>query len=103
MEVIVHPPLPVAAALALAVAAGTGLLESQTQTGPEFRISAPVTKQQREPAVAADGNGNFVVVWSMFNGVFWVYVDGARFDAAGAPLSGEFRVSSGTSVYEVQP
>jgi len=35
--------------------------------GPEFRINTYTTNDQRSPSVAADGAGNFVVVWSSYS------------------------------------
>ncbi len=63
--------------------------------GPEFQVNSYTTLPQYRPAVAADTFGNFVVVWSdgarESGGVF-----GQGFDAAGAPLGGEFHVNSFT-------
>jgi hypothetical protein len=66
--------------------------------GSEFRVNTYTTIGQREPAVAVDPAGNFVVVWQSRGqdgdgyGVF-----GQRYDAAGAPVGGEFRVSTYTT------
>jgi hypothetical protein len=66
---------------------------------------------QHAPTVAADGNGNFVVVWYSGpssssdpaqdgdgDGVF-----GRRFDATGAPLGGEFQVNTETAYDQAYP
>ena len=47
--------------------------------------------------MAADGAGNFVVVWSGANGQDGSGVLGQRFDAAGLPAGGEFLVNSYTT------
>jgi hypothetical protein len=66
--------------------------------GPEFQVSTYTTAQQREPSLASDANGNFVVIWESYgqdgsgNGVF-----GQRFDAGGARRGSEFRVNSFTT------
>jgi hypothetical protein len=66
--------------------------------GPEFRVNTFTTAAQRRPAVAADGAGNFVVVWMSADqdgsgyGVF-----GQRYSGAGLPLGPEFRASTFTS------
>ena len=39
-----------------------------TLTGAEFRVNTTTTGQQMQPAVAADGAAQFVVVWTSFNG-----------------------------------
>jgi hypothetical protein len=51
--------------------------------GPDFPISSPAAS---DPAVAMDGAGNFVVVWTAGD------LYGRRFDASGAPLGPQFVV-----------
>jgi cysteine-rich repeat protein len=76
-----------------------------TLTGPEFPVNSYTTGTQLRPAVAADGAGNFVVVWTSGSevtdppnqdgsegGIF-----GQRFDAAGARIGGEFQVNTYTT------
>ncbi len=66
--------------------------------GPEFRVNSATTDRQRNPFVAADPSGSFVVVWQGFTldgsnyGIF-----GHRYGSAGAPLGAEFRVNTYTS------
>ena len=69
--------------------------------GPEFRVNTFTTGDQTAPSrasVAADGSGNFVVVWesdgqdASSNGLF-----AQRYDASGAPLGLEFRVNTFTT------
>lgn len=66
----------------------------------EFQLTTPAFSggDQREPRVAADGLGRFVVVWedSVNEGQNWGVI-GRRFDIAGAPLGGEFIVESTTA------
>jgi hypothetical protein len=75
-----------------------------TPLGGEFRVNTYTTDQQRIPAVAADAQGNFVVVWSSMGqdgsdyGIF-----GQRYDAAGAPRGGEFQVNTYTTSYQERP
>jgi hypothetical protein len=67
------------------------------RVGPEFRVNSYTTGPQGEPAIAADGAGNFVVAWISLqdpSGDFGVYAQ--RFDAAGNRRGGEFRVNSYT-------
>lgn len=72
--------------------------------GPEFQVNSYTTSYQRSPAVAADGSGNFVVVWESAaqdgstSGVF-----GQRFDSAGIPQGSEFQVNSYTASYQSAP
>jgi hypothetical protein len=62
--------------------------------GPEFRVNTYTTGDQREPAVASDSSGNFLVVWDS-NDVF-----GQVFASSGAPLGREFRVTYTTKGFE---
>ncbi len=63
--------------------------------GDEFRINTTRLGNQKEPSVAIDGSGNFVVVWQGpgedQNDVF-----AQRFDANGQVIGGEFRVNTNT-------
>ena len=67
--------------------------------GPELRVNTYTPGDQVAPAIAADRDGNFVVVWSgpdgSARGVF-----GRRFHSSGAPLGGEFRVNGATAGYQ---
>lgn len=66
--------------------------------GPEFQVNSFTTYYQGGSAVAADGAGNFVVVWVSLSqdgsgdGVF-----GQRFDTAGNPVGIEFQVNTHTT------
>ena len=66
--------------------------------GGEFPVSTFATGIKHRPAVSTDVEGNFVVVWDSFgqDGSGYAVV-GRRFDAAGAPRSGEFIVNSYTT------
>ena len=74
--------------------------------GPEFQVNSDAEEFQQWPDVAADGLGNFVVVWQSFpqpedgseNDVF-----GRRFDAAGIPKGDDFPVNAGTSGSQAFP
>ncbi len=58
---------------------------------PTFQVNTYTPGAQRDPAVAADADGDFVVVWRNSD-----YVNGGlvaqRFSSAGAPLASEFEV-----------
>ena len=78
--------------------------------GSEFRINTTTVGSQRTtfdsvPAVAIDGAGNFVAVWAsegQDSGVTWgVY--GQRYNAAGVPQGGEFRVNTTVAGNQLEP
>ena len=62
--------------------------------GPEFQVNSYTTSHQASPAVAADGSGNFVVVWESYyqDGSLWGAF-GQRFNSAGSPVGSEFQVN----------
>lgn len=70
----------------------------------EFQVNSFTTSEQRSPAVATDGSGNFVVVWISYGqdgdgfGVF-----GQRFSSSGSPLGLEFQVNSFTTAPQFVP
>jgi hypothetical protein len=72
--------------------------------GTEFHVNTYTTSEQRGPALARDGQGNFVVVWrsnSQDGSGYGIF--GQRFDAAAAALGAEFRVSSHTAADQIFP
>jgi hypothetical protein len=78
-----------------------------TPLGGEFQVNTFTTGYQVTPAVAADGAGNFVVVWTSYgpstpsrdgNAVF-----GQHFTATGQPLGGEFQVNTTTAGPQMSP
>src|SRR5262249_36138013 len=76
--------------------------------GAEFQVNSYTTGSQREPAVAIDGDGNFVVVWDSIGyrggqdgsqgGVF-----GQHFLRTGEPLGDEFQVNTYTTGDQAEP
>ena len=68
---------------------------SGTRLGGEFQVNTYTTGFQYVPAVAADSNGNFVVVWESEGqdgsgyGAF-----GQRFNSSGSRLGAEFQVNT---------
>ncbi len=72
--------------------------------GTEFRVNSFTTFSQTSPSVAADTEGNFVVVWSSFlqdgsgEGIF-----GQRFDAEGGRVGEEFQVNTVTAGTQFRP
>lgn len=76
-----------------------------TPQGPAFvQVNSYTTGNQSEPSVASDVNGNLVFVWHSNgqDGSDWgVY--GQRFNAAGAPVGGEFRANTHTTSTQRAP
>lgn len=66
--------------------------------GGEFQVNTYTPGNQFNPAVASRPGGGFVVVWRSNGQDGSVYgIFGQRYDAAGAPEGGEFRVNTYTS------
>jgi hypothetical protein len=63
--------------------------------GPTFRVNGTVTRDQRNPSIAHDPQGNFTVVWQSYVSSQQVGIYGRRFAANGAALSPDFEVVSG--------
>jgi hypothetical protein len=72
--------------------------------GAEFQVNAHTTGTQTWPSVSSSSSGGFVVVWQSYGqdgsdfGVF-----GQRYDSAGVPQGGEFRVNSYTTGGQILP
>ena len=73
--------------------------------GGEFKVNTVTARDQDNPAVAVDANGNFVVVWESFFGEYSTQDDiqAQRFDSAGNPLGSEFKVNTVTAGYQEYP
>ena len=74
----------------------TVYIQSVVETSKEFRVNTSTTNAQRNPDVAMDLDGNFVIVWdsegqtiSYFNGVYM-----QRYDKSGKAVSAETRVDT---------
>lgn len=77
-----------------------------TPLGAQFQVNTYTTQAQRQPAVATDAQGNFVVVWRSYGAVADASgssVQGQRFAANGTPLGGQFQVNSYTTSYQDYP
>ncbi len=78
-----------------------------TALGGQFQVNTYTTDGQRSPSVAADGGGDFVVVWrsSGSNGSdsSETSIQGQRFDSAGASLGDEFQVNTYTTSFQFSP
>jgi hypothetical protein len=69
--------------------------------GDEFLVNAMTSGAQKHPAVAADGEGGFVVLWHSFassgSDTHGFSIQGRRFGPDGRPLGGDFQVNSYTT------
>jgi hypothetical protein len=72
--------------------------------GGEFRVNTTTSGDQTGPNVAMNQGGSFVIAWSS-SGQDWsgwgIYAQ--RYDAAGNPLGGEFRVNTTTLGDQINP
>ena len=74
---------------------------SGTPLGLDFRVNTTTLSDQNHPSVAGAADGTFVVVWqSKFQDGSDFGVFGRRFDAAGNPVSAEFRVNTYTTGFQ---
>ena len=65
--------------------------------GPQFQVNTTTTGQQIRPGIAADGAGNFVIVWLDYPQPGQAgNVLGQRYSSLGAPSGPEFRVNTAT-------
>ena len=88
--------------LALALLATTFLsppdsaLAAPAVLGGEFQVNTETFGPQNLPAVAMDAAGNFVVAWAGAGQGDSIGIFAQRYDSAGAPQGGEFRVNTYT-------
>jgi hypothetical protein len=77
---------------------------SGNAVGAQFQVNTYTTNYQFVPSVAADANGNFVVVWSSAGsagGDTSSYsVQGQRYDASGIAVGAQFQVNTHTTSYQ---
>jgi len=62
--------------------------------GNDFRVNSYTTDDQTYPGVAADGSGNFVVVWGGRGPGTWQGVFARRYDSTGGTMGTEFQVNA---------
>jgi hypothetical protein len=79
-------------------------------SGNEFKVNTYTTASQRDPSIAIDGSGNFVVVWKSSPGFAGTGQDGSaagifgqRYNANGTAHGAEFRVNTYTTGNQVEP
>ncbi len=66
--------------------------------GSEFPVNTYTTASQREPSIAMDNSGNFVVTWysdTQDGSNYGIY--GQRYDSNGATVGSEFRINTYTT------
>lgn len=71
--------------------------------GAPFTISDDISQDQERPAVAHDGDGEFLVVWDGFGGGLQSSIQGQRYQADGTPLGPVFPAGGGTVGDQTQP
>lgn len=75
--------------------------------GDEFLVNTITTGAQQYPAVAADGEGGFLVVWQSFGSsgsdTSGFSIQGRRYGPDGLPLGGEFQVNTYTTGNQTAP
>src|SRR5262245_31254356 len=92
------------ASLALLLIAPATAWPQGMHSGHEFRVNTFTLSDQLVPAMASDGSGNFVVVWSSADqdgSIFGSF--GQRYDSTGAPLGPEFRINTYTTDSQFAP
>jgi hypothetical protein len=76
-------------------------LEAQVRAGGEFRVNTYTTGHQYFPAAAYDRDGDFVVIWSSYEGgARRTEVKGQRYLFDGLPWGAEFLVNATTTGYQ---
>jgi hypothetical protein len=78
---------------------------SGSPIGLPFMVNDFTTGSQGEPTVAVNASGEFVVVWTDYDGRdgsgYGVF--GRRFDGSGAPVGADFQVNTYTTGYQEKP
>ena len=78
-----------------------------TAVGDQFQVNTYTTGAQKEPAVASDEQGNFIVVWesegSSGTDTSGTSIQGQFYDACGAPVGDQFQVNSYTTDQQESP
>jgi hypothetical protein len=79
---------------------------SGTPAGGQFQVNSYTTSSQYKAAVAADGQGDFVVVWAGYGSYGTdtsLTIQGQSYDASGTPVGGQFQVNSYTTGSQNRP
>ena len=88
-------------------AVGPSRAQTPVPAGGEFQVNTYTTDAQATPFVAAEPDGDFVVVWrsdgSSGSDASSFSVQGQRYDSAGSALGSEFQVNTYTTNGQVWP
>ncbi len=79
---------------------------SGSALGTEFRVNIYTTYGQKNPAIAMDSTGNFIIAWESNSqeGVFSSYgIYAQRYASTGSAIGSEFQVNTYTSNQQVKP
>ncbi|MBD2410859.1 hypothetical protein FACHB389_00145 [Nostoc calcicola FACHB-389] len=71
---------------------------------PEFKVNTYTNNEQKNPTVAMDADGDFVVSWTSYGqdgSGFGIYAQ--RYNSAGIPQGNEFKVNTSTSGDQINP
>jgi hypothetical protein len=72
--------------------------------GPQDQVNTFTTSLQSQPAVAADADGDFVVVWTSFDEYGEEFgIRGQRYGSDGLPAGGEFQANTYITDYQTNP
>ncbi len=71
--------------------------------GSEFRVNTYTTAWQTGSSIAMNAAGNFVITWDSVQDGSVEGIYAQRYDAAGVPQGGEFRVNTYTSLAQIEP
>ena len=97
--------VPVAALLGVFALAETAL--GATPVGDEFQVDTDTADTQMSPSVAAEADGDFVVVWqsdeSSGSDSSSKSIQGQRYDASGNAVGPEFQINSYTTSHQRLP
>ena len=72
-------------------------------SGAEFQVNSFTLNAQNFPAISADGDGDFVVVWASERDGSDYGIFGQRWSSAGVRLGTEFQVNSTTNSTQTRP
>jgi hypothetical protein len=97
-------------AVGLLLAALGTPLEAAAQTipvGSEFQVNTYTTSFQRYPSVAADADGDFVVVWQSYGSsggdTSQSSIQGQRYASSGSAVGSQFQVNTYTTSFQFNP
>ena len=78
-----------------------------SMAGPQFQVNTYTTDDQREPTVAMDAAGDFVVVWNSFGSsdtdASSSSIQAQRYASDGSPVASQFQVNTYTTGSQTDP